>query len=333
MAVPTSVVVGVSALTVLALYYLQATRRESPALQPRKRKQLLRLQALAAGEVPLALRPSFYFNVPFQHDAIFDAATNVFAVLDRLHEYIEVWLAAHVPSRPPTAMLCKGTDGATVLVSSQEDALADATVFNYSGRDDRCLVLEDGVRVMGGVFDVSEGSIYLGRNTVVEPNVFIKGPVIIGEGCTVRHGAYLRGDVLLGDHVVLRAEVKHALIMDHAELCHPGYCGDSLCGYKSHFANQVSTANLTLMVPTGGTGVCIEVNGTVYDTGRRKVGVVLGDNSQLGCNVATDPCTLIGPNTNVYALTRLNKGLYGPNEIIKNKPMEKGVVERAPLRQ
>ena len=39
----------------------------------------------------------------------------------------------------------------------------------------------------------------------------------------------------------------------------------------------------------------------------------------------------MGPGTHVYPLTRLPKGLYGPNELIKNKPMEHGVIERCPF--
>ena len=47
--------------------------------------------------------------------------------------------------------------------------------------------------------------------------------------------------------------------------------------------------------------------------------------------VAADPATLLGPRTVVYALSRVNSGCYGPNEILKNKPLEKGVIERSEL--
>ncbi|EQC35893.1 hypothetical protein SDRG_06641 [Saprolegnia diclina VS20] len=312
---------------------LANNKAKAPTLAAKKR--VVRLATLDAGDVPRALRPSFYFTEigRFKHSTLFDDAPSVFSVLDKLQTYITSWLASHEPLCPTTIVPCSGTANATVHVSTENtEVLQLCSIFNYSDHSDRQLVLGSGVRVMGGVFDVSEGSIFIGANTVIEPHVYIKGPAIIGESCTLRHGAYLRGDVLIGDRVVLRCEVKHALIMDRAELCHPGYCGDSLCGYKSHFANQVSTANLTLLAPSSGTGVCIDVDGVTYDTGRRKIGVILGDRSQLGCNVATDPCTLLGPNTSVYALTRLNKGVYGPNELVKNKPMETGVIERAPLR-
>ena len=63
--------------------------------------------------------------------------------------------------------------------------------------------------------------------------------------------------------------------------------------------------------------------------GRRKIGAVLGDRCQLGCNSVTDPGTFLAPNTHAYPLSRLRAGVYGPGEILK--PQQ--VVERAPLLQ
>ncbi|KAF4028361.1 Bacterial transferase hexapeptide (six repeats) [Phytophthora infestans] len=192
----------------------------------------------------------------------------------------------------------------------------------------RLIVLPD-AHVLGGTFDLSEGSIHIGKHVRIEPNVFIKGPAIIGARSTLRSGTYIRGDVIVGRSVVLRGEVKNSVILDDAELCHPGYCGDSVCGFKSHFGNQVTTANLSLF---SGKNLTLDVDGITYDTGRKKMGVVLGDGSQLGCSSVTDPCTLIQQNTVVYPLTRLRKGIYGSSLLIKNKPMENGVLEIVSLR-
>ncbi|KAE8973929.1 hypothetical protein PR003_g27082 [Phytophthora rubi] len=192
----------------------------------------------------------------------------------------------------------------------------------------RLIVLPD-AHVLGGTFDLSEGSIHIGKHVRIEPDVFIKGPAIIGARSTLRSGTYIRGDVIIGRNVVLRGEVKNSVILDDAELCHPGYCGDSVCGFKSHFGNQVTTANLSLF---SGSNLTIDVDGVTYDTGRRKAGVILGDGSQLGCSSVTDPCTLIQQNTVVYPLTRLRKGVYGSSLLIKNKPMVKGVLEIVPIR-
>ena len=55
------------------------------------------------------------------------------------------------------------------------------------------------------------------------------------------------------------------------------------------------------------------------------------DFSQVGCNSVADPGTFLAPRTIVYSLTRLDKGFYGPDEVVKNKPMAHGVIERVTL--
>ena len=72
-------------------------------------------------------------------------------------------------------------------------------------------------------------------------------------------------------------------------------------------------------------------DGKAYDLGGPKLGIILGDFSQVGCNSVADPGTFLAPYTIVYQLTRINKGFYGPNVLLKNKPIEHGVVEITPL--
>ena len=113
------------------------------------------------------------------------------------------------------------------------------------------------------------------------------------------------------------------------------YVGDSLCGYMSHFGNQATAANLGIYEgvrdPDKRQSIVVRVGDKAYDLGKPKMGVCLGDFSQVGCNSVADPGTFLAPYTIVYSLTRITKGFYGPNEVLKNKPMEHGVVERAKL--
>ncbi|RHY09857.1 hypothetical protein DYB36_001975 [Aphanomyces astaci] len=314
--------------TIYYVYQLRAADSESTQKNDRPASREVRcttqrrvkVSSLAQADVPDVLRPSYYFRHirDFKHYDLFQNSTNVFDVLDRLHGYVERWLDGYTPDKSMTTVVTPCKVGEVSLTCSDVSVTNACTILNYSTTSRRRFCLDEGVRIMGGIFDVTDGSIFLGKNVVVEPNVYIKGPAIIGDDTVLRFGAYLRGDVVTGNNCVIRCEIKHAVIMDKAELGHPG-----------HFANQVSTANLALLATSS---QVVTVNGVAYDTGRRKVGVVLGDESQLGCNVATDPCTLIGVHTAVYPLTRLNKGVYGPNEIIKNKPLEHGIVERCQVR-
>ena len=178
------------------------------------------------------------------------------------------------------------------------------------------------------------GDIFLGEDVVVEPGALVRGPAYIGAGCLLRHGAYIRQDVVLGERCVVGGELKHVLALGDGELPHHGYVGDSLLGFRAHFGCGAVAANLPLFekssipIPIlveatdgGGRGM---VN---YLLGRRKFGAVVGDGSQLGCGVVTEPGCLLAPQTHAYPLCRLPRGCYGPREILKNRP----TVERAPL--
>ena len=106
---------------------------------------------------------------------------------------------------------------------------------------------------------------------------------------------------------------------------HTGYCGDSLLGHHAHFGCGAVTANFPLFATSRPT---LTVRSTRYDLCRCKFGAVLGDGSQLGCGSVTEPGCLIAPDTHVYPLCRLACGVYGPHELLKNRP----AIERAPRR-
>ena len=153
-----------------------------------------------------------------------------------------------------------------------------------------------------------------GTGTSLEAGVGIKGPTIIGENCEVRQGAYLRGNCILGSGCTIRGELKNVVLMDVATFPHPSYLGDGLCGYMTHFGNQGTAANLGIYEGVRERdkrqNIKLRVGGKTYDLGSPKMGVCLGDFSQVGCNSVTDPGTFLAPYTIVYALTRVNKGFY-----------------------
>jgi len=197
------------------------------------------------------------------------------------------------------------------------------------------LHVAQGATLVGSTVFLEDGDIFIGEGTTVEPGVGLKGPIIIGRDCEVRQGAYLRGDVIVGDGAVLRGELKNVVLMDEANFPHPSYLGDSIVGYRTHFGNQATSANLGIFAGlyerAERPNLVAELEGVRYDLGRSKVGIIMGDYSQVGCNAVADPGTFLGPYTIVYSLTRIVKGFYGPREVLKNKPLEKGVIERTPL--
>lgn len=164
--------------------------------------------------------------------------------------------------------------------------------------------------------------ISIGEGTVVEAGAWIQGPCVIGKNCTIRHGSYIRGNVLTGDHCVIGhdTEVKHAIFLDRACAAHFNYVGDSILGNGCNLGAGVKCANLRLDHEP----VKIAVLNETLATGLKKLGAIVGDGAQVGCNCVLNPGTLLGRDSCCYPC--LNVFGYVP-ERGKVKPAIKNIVE------
>lgn len=282
-------------------------------------------------DIPILAIPNFFdFKAhPFQHQNLLTEAKNVITVLNQIGPYCDQWLK-DLPkeSQPQDSSIYLDSFKQPYTYWHEEGAIFKPD--HIIGSENRHQIyLARNAKIIGGTIDLSSGSLYIGEESTIS-GAWICGPTIIGKKTTVRPGAYLRGNVILGNQVVVRGEIKNSILMDKCDFVHPSYLGDSICGYKTHFGNQATAANLSIFGSPD--SLKISINGQKVDLGRRKIGIIMGDFSQLGCNAVSDPATFLLPHTLVYPLTRLNNGIYGPNEIIKNKPMAHGIIERSPLK-
>ena len=306
----------------------------------------LNLKELKKDDVPLDLRAETYFDFKahsFAHQQLFDRTNSVYGAIVRIHKYATDWLAGTIAKKRKNETILKNDDirctakyGDFEVIAEEGVIFEPSRIIGSHGDGKRYTIyLERGASVLGSNIYLNKADIYVGAETTVEPGSGIKGPTIIGIKTEIRQGAYLRGDCILGDECTIRGELKNVVMMDKANFPHPSYVGDSLCGYMTHFGNQATAANLGIFegvrIPEERKSIIIACNGKSYDLGKPKMGVCLGDYSQVGCNSVADPATFLKPLTIVYALTRITKGFYGPNEVLKNKPLEFGVIERAPL--
>lgn len=140
--------------------------------------------------------------------------------------------------------------------------------------------------VPDGVTLVNPEQISIGKGTVIEPGAFIRGPCVIGRDCEIRHGAYIRGSVLAGNRCVIghATEVKGSILLDDVSAGHFNYIGDSILGNRVNLGAGVKLANLRL----DHNSVQVEK----ISTGLKKLGAILGDDTQLGCNAVTNPGTV-----------------------------------------
>lgn len=174
--------------------------------------------------------------------------------------------------------------------------------------------------------------VFLGEGTVVEPGVMIEGPCILGKGCAIRHGALLRGGVLCGDFCVIGhgSEVKHSILLDEAKATHLVYVGDSILGNRVNLGAGVKCANLRLDRKE----VVLKVEGEERKTGLKKLGSIVGDGAQLGCNCVLNPGTMVGREVVVPPLVSLS-GFIPPKSRVRSQhewslePLGKKLLQQA----
>jgi UDP-N-acetylglucosamine diphosphorylase/glucosamine-1-phosphate N-acetyltransferase len=138
---------------------------------------------------------------------------------------------------------------------------------------------------------VLKGAVAIGKNTVIKSGAYIEGPVIIGEDCRIGPNCYIRPSTTIGNdcHIGAAVEIKNSIIMNGSDFPHHNYCGDSVIGEGGNFGAGTKMANLRLDKQN------IKVAG--IDTGRQKLGAIIGDHVETGINSSINCGSMIGNNT------------------------------------
>ncbi len=178
----------------------------------------------------------------------------------------------------------------------------------------RNMILEIGGTLCPAEFHQPKENVWIAKDAKIYPNHYIDGPCIIGHETEVRPGAFIRGAALVGDHCVVgnSTELKNVILFDHVQVPHYNYVGDSILGFKSHMGAGSITSN----VKSDQKPVVIRNEGEMLETGRKKVGAMLGDHVEVGCNSVLNPGTVIGRNSNVYPVSCV-RGVVPANSIYK----------------
>ena len=142
--------------------------------------------------------------------------------------------------------------------------------------------------------------VWVHNTASVAPTAYLGAPCIIGAKTEVRHGAFIRGSALVGDGCVVgnSVELKNVILFDSVQVPHYNYVGDSILGYKAHMGAGSITSN----VKSDKSLVVIHAKEPI-PTNRKKVGAMLGDLVEVGCNSVLNPGTVIGRESNVYPLS------------------------------
>ncbi|MDD3369152.1 MAG: UDP-N-acetylglucosamine pyrophosphorylase [Lachnospiraceae bacterium] len=174
-------------------------------------------------------------------------------------------------------------------------------------------------------FEQRGEDVWVAKSATVFDSAYLHGPCIIDEDAEVRQGAFIRGNALVGKGAVVgnSTELKNVILFNKVQVPHYNYVGDSVLGFKSHMGAGSITSNVksdkTLVVikekktADGQPEVCEQL-----ETGLKKVGAMLGDEVEVGCNSVLNPGTVIGRNSNVYP-TSCVRGCIPANHIFKDQ--------------
>ena len=132
-----------------------------------------------------------------------------------------------------------------------------------------------------------DGKVIIGEGTVLLPGVYIEGNAIIGKNCKIGPNCYIRGNTHIGDncHVGQSVEIKNSILMDNVSVGHLSYVGDSIIGERTNLGAGTTVANLR----HDGKNHKSTINGKQIDTGRRKLGMLVGDDVHTGINTTIYP--------------------------------------------
>ena len=156
--------------------------------------------------------------------------------------------------------------------------------------------------------------VWVHKTAQVAPTAYLGAPCIIGANTEVRHCAFVRGSALVGDGCVVgnSVELKNVILFDDVQVPHYNYVGDSILGYKAH----MGAGSLTSNIKSDKTPVVVRNGEERLETGLIKMGAMVGDYVEVGCNSVLNPGTVIGSHSNIYPLSCV-RGVVPANSIWK----------------
>ena len=164
------------------------------------------------------------------------------------------------------------------------------------------------------VYEKRGEEIWVAKSARVAPTACLNGPLIVDEEAEIRHCAFIRGSAIVGKGAVVgnSTELKNVILFNKVQVPHYNYVGDSILGFKAHMGAGSITSN----VKSDKTLVVVKGEGVSVETGLKKMGAMLGDNVEVGCNSVLNPGTVVGRNTNIYPASMV-RGVIPAGSIYK----------------
>lgn len=182
--------------------------------------------------------------------------------------------------------------------------------------------IKDFILKLGAALDMNEyhhpegqDDVWIANDAIVFPSACIHGPAIIGKGAEIRQCAFIRGSAIVGEGATVgnSTELKNVILFNKVEVPHYNYVGDSILGYYAHMGAGSITSN----IKSDRKNIVVKDGDLHYETGLRKIGAMLGDHVEIGCNTVLNPGTVVGRNTSIYPVNSV-RGVVHENCIYKD---------------
>lgn len=150
------------------------------------------------------------------------------------------------------------------------------------------------------------GDVIIGKNTLVRSGSYIIGPCYIGENSLIGPNAFIRPFTSIGDdcHIGM-SEIKNSLIFSNTSIPHFNYIGDSIICENVNLGAGTKISNLRF----DNNNIKMKINEKLIDSGRRKLGAIIGPNSQTGINSSVMCGKKIGEGSVIGAHTMVNEDI------------------------
>lgn len=145
--------------------------------------------------------------------------------------------------------------------------------------------------------DINKGPVFIDKSADIHENVKIEGPCFVGPNTEIRHTAYLRSGSWISENAIVghASEIKNSILLPGAKAPHFNYVGDSILGFGVNLGAGTKLSN----VRNDRRDIRLSYNNDLFNTGMKKMGAIVGDFSEIGCNVVTNPGTIISPKSMV----------------------------------
>lgn len=165
-------------------------------------------------------------------------------------------------------------------------------------------------------FEQRAETVWVAKSATVAETAYLGKYIIIDEEAQVRHCAFVRECAIVGRGATVgnSTELKNVVLFNSVEAPHYNYVGDSVLGFHAHMGAGSITSN----IKADRTDVVVTDGEEKIETGLRKIGAMLGDYAEIGCNAVLNPGTVVGAHSNVYPTSSV-RGVIPANHIYKDR--------------